>query len=165
MWKGLEEQEGEIKNKKSSLNFTFGQNSCLILDFAKPNSNKAALVQVFLRFEVVIFNNNFVFYMMNSFCSMTWVAGWILPREIIKRINVFYPVCLKKYLKNVDKHLWQCRFCESIAITHHSFLKMNQTPCWKFEEGWKGWKDKKIKENMKEFLFKIKANELCKLPK
>ena len=34
---------------------------------------------------------------------------------------------------------------------------------------WKCWlkyeKMKKTKENMKEFLFQIKANELCKLPK
>ena len=29
--------------------------------------------QVFLRFEIVIFNNNFVFCMMSSFCSMARV--------------------------------------------------------------------------------------------
>ena len=77
---GIEEREAEIKNRKLSLNFTFGQGSCLISDFARPNSNKAVLVQVFLRFEIIIFNNNFVFSMMSSFCSMTRVAGWILAR-------------------------------------------------------------------------------------
>ena len=57
--------------RKSSFNFTFGQGSC-------TNSDKAVLVQVFLRFEIVIVNNNFVFCMMSSFCSMARVAGWIL---------------------------------------------------------------------------------------
>ena len=90
-------KNGRVKSKivrKSSLNFTFGQGSCLISDFARSNSNKAVLVQVFLRFEIAIFNNNFVFCMMSSFCSMAGVAGRILAREII---NVFYPVCLTKY--------------------------------------------------------------------
>ena len=98
---------GRVKSKiirKSSFNFTFGQSSCLISDFARPNSNKAVLVQVFLRFEIVIFNNNFVFCMMNSFGSKTQ-ADWILTREIIKCTNVLYPVCLKKYWKKLDKHL------------------------------------------------------------
>ena len=76
-----------LLNKKLSLNFTFGQGSCLISGFAKPNSNKAVLVQVFLRFEIVIFNNNFVFCMI-SFCSMARVAAW---GEIIKCTNVFHP--------------------------------------------------------------------------
>ena len=40
--------------EKSSLNFTFGQGSCLISDFARPNSNKVSLVQVFLRFEIFL---------------------------------------------------------------------------------------------------------------
>ena len=75
-------------NKKLPLKFTFGQGSCLISGFAKPNSNKAVLVQVFLRFEIVIFNNNFVFCMMISFCSMGRVAAW---GEIIKCTNVFHP--------------------------------------------------------------------------
>ena len=57
--------------RKSSFNFTFGQGSC-------TNSDKAVLVQVFLRFEIVIVNNNFVFCMMSSFCSMARVASWIL---------------------------------------------------------------------------------------
>ena len=91
--------------RKSSLNFTFGQGSCLLSDFARPNSNKAVLVQVFLRFEIVIFNSNFVFCMMSSFCSMARVAGWILAREMVKRTNVFYPVYLKRYSKKLDKHL------------------------------------------------------------
>ena len=45
---------GRVKSKivrKLSLNFTF----------ATPNSDKDALVKVFLRFEMVFFNNNFVF--------------------------------------------------------------------------------------------------------
>ena len=74
-------------------------------EFARPNSNKAVLVQVFLRSEIVVFNNNFVFCMMSCFCSMARVAGWILTREIIKRTNVFHPVCLKKHWKKLDKHL------------------------------------------------------------
>ena len=57
--------------RKSSFNFTFGQGSC-------TNSDKAVLVQVFLRFEIVIVNNNFVICMMSSFCSMARVASWIL---------------------------------------------------------------------------------------
>ena len=57
----LQEREVEIKNRKSSLNFNAGQGSCLMSEFARPNSNKAVLVQVFLRFEIVIFNDNFVF--------------------------------------------------------------------------------------------------------
>ena len=93
---------GRVKSKivrKSSFSFTFGQGSCLISDFARPNSNKAVLVQVFLRFEIVIFNNNFVFCMMSSFCSMARLAGWVLTRKLSKCTNVFYPVCLKKYWK------------------------------------------------------------------
>ena len=45
-------KNGRVKSKiarKSSLNFTSGQGSCLISDFARPNSNKAVLVQVFLK--------------------------------------------------------------------------------------------------------------------
>ena len=101
-------KNGRVKSKmarKSSLNFTSGQGSCLISDFARPNSNKAVLVQVFLRLDIVIFNNNFVFCMMTSFCSMARVPGWILAREIIKHTKVFYPACLKKYWKKLDKHL------------------------------------------------------------
>ena len=41
---GLQEREVEIKNRKSSLNFNVGQGSCLMSDFARPNSNKAVLV-------------------------------------------------------------------------------------------------------------------------
>ena len=95
-------KNGRVKSKivrKLSLNFTFRQGSCLISDFARPKSNKAVLVQVFLRFQIVIFNNTFVFSMMSSFCSMSRVAGWILAREIIKHSNVFYPACLKKILE------------------------------------------------------------------
>ena len=93
-------KNGRVK-LRSSLNLTFGQGSCLISDFARPNSNKAVLVQVFLRVEIVIFNNNFVLCTMSSFCIMGRVAGWILAREIIKRKNVFYPVCLKIYWINI----------------------------------------------------------------
>ena len=45
---------------KSSFNFTFSQRSRA--KFAGPDSNKAVLVQVFLRFKIVIFNNNFFVY-------------------------------------------------------------------------------------------------------
>ena len=138
------------------MNFTFCQGSCLISDFARPNSNKAVLVQVFWRFEIVIFNNNFVFCMMSSLCSMTRVAAWILTWEIFKHTNVLYPVCLKKYWKKIDKHLWRGLFCEYCTITHRSLLKMNHTlleisgRCWLNYE-----KIKKTKKNMKEFLFKM----------
>ena len=93
-------KNGRVKSKiakKSSLNFTFGQGSCVISEVARPNSNKAILVLVFLRFEIAVFNINFVFRMMNSFSSMTRVADWILTGEIVKHANVLYPVCLKKY--------------------------------------------------------------------
>ena len=122
-------KNGRVKSeifRKSSLNFTFGQGSCLISGFAKPNTNKAVLAQVFLRFEI-IFNNNFVFCVMSSFCSMAQVAGLILTRQIIKSTNVFYPVCLKKYWKKIDKHLWWGLFRESYTITHHDLLKINHT--------------------------------------
>ena len=90
---------------------------------------------------------------------MARVAGGIFAREIIKHTIVFYSLCLKKYWKRLDKYLWRGLFCESFAITHHSLIKMNQTPCQKFEEGvdWI-WKDEKTKANMKELLFQIKAN-------
>ena len=101
-------KNGRVKPKivrKSSLNFTSDQGNFLISDFARANSNKALIVQVFLRFESVIFNNNFAFCMMSSFCSMARVAGWIIAREIVKRTNLFFPLCLKKYWKKLDKHL------------------------------------------------------------
>ena len=97
-------RNGRVKSKlvrKSSLNLTFGQGNCLISDLARSNSNKAVLVQVFLKFQIVIFNNNFVFCMMSSFFSMTVGAGWILATEIIKHTNVFYPVCLKRCWTNI----------------------------------------------------------------
>ena len=89
-------KNGRMKSKivrKSSLKFAFGQGSCLISGVASPNSNKAVLVQVVLRFE--IFNKNFVFCMMSSFCSMTRVADWILARGTIKLTNVFKKVLEK----------------------------------------------------------------------
>ena len=132
LWKRLEERVGEMKNRKSSFNFTFGQSSCLTSNFARPNSNKAVLVQIFLRFAIVIFKNNFVFCIMKSICiiaAVSWQAGWILAREIIKWTNVFHPVCLRKYWKELDKHLCQGLFRESRAITHHSLLKTNQAHC------------------------------------
>ena len=123
---------GKLKTKivpKSSLNFNFGQGSCLKSDFARPNSNKAVLVQVFLRLEIAIFNNNFVFCLMVWFCSMAQVAGWIFTREIIKGTNMFYPECFKRFWKKLDKHLWWGLFCESWMIIHYSLLKMNQSTC------------------------------------
>ena len=133
-------KNGRVKSKvfrKSSLKFTFGQGiCCLISDFANTNSDKVVLVQIFLRFEIVILNKNFAFCVagfqervISSFCSIAWVAGWILPREIIKRTGVFYPVCLKKYWKKLDKHPRWGLFCESCAITHHSLFKVHQTLC------------------------------------
>ena len=50
--------------------------------------------KIFLRFGIAILNNNFVFRMMSSFCSMARVAGCILAREMIKCANVFYSACL-----------------------------------------------------------------------
>ena len=88
-------KNGRVKSKivrKSSLDFTFGQGSCLVSGCASPNSNKTVLVQVSLRFEIVNFNNNFVF-----------CASCILAREIINRTNVFYPVCLKNYWEKLEK--------------------------------------------------------------
>ena len=78
-------KNGRVKSKtfrKLPLNFTFSQGSCNILEFTRPNSNKAVLLQISLGFEIVIFNNNFVFCVagflepvMNSFCSMPWVGS------------------------------------------------------------------------------------------
>ena len=100
---------GRVKLKmfrKSSLNFTFDQGSCLTSDLARQNSNKAVLLQISLRFDIGIFNNNFVFCVavflepvMSSFCSMPGLAAWFLVREMIKLIGVFYPVFCKKVLK------------------------------------------------------------------
>ena len=155
------------------MNFTFGQGSCLISDFARPNSHKSVLLQISLRFDIGISNNNVAFCVaeflepgMSSYRSISWSVGWFLLREIIKCICVLYPVCLKKYWKKLDKHLWLVLFSESCVITHHTLLKwikhfarnrgklLNEL-----------WKDKKIIENMKENLFQIIANELDKLPK
>ena len=50
-------KNGSVKSKivrRSYLNFTFGQGSCLISDFARSNLNKAVLIQVFLRLEIPI---------------------------------------------------------------------------------------------------------------
>ena len=88
-------KNGRVKSKivrKSSLNLTLGQGTCLISEFTRSNSKNAVLVQDFMRFEIVIFNNNFVFCMISTFCSMAGVADWFLAREILKRINMFYPV-------------------------------------------------------------------------
>ena len=96
---------------------------------------KPLLLQVSLRSGIIVFNNNLVFCQAGflkpfviSFCSMPWVAGWFPLRKIIKRTSVFHPVCLKKYNKKLDKHLWLL-FRESCMITHHSQLKVNQTLC------------------------------------
>ena len=102
--KRLKEREGEIKNRKPFLNFTFDEDSCLLSNFTRSNSNKSILVQVFWRCDIVIFNNNLLFCMLSSFCSIARVAGCILAREIIKWINVFYLRCLKMYCKKLDKH-------------------------------------------------------------
>ena len=117
--------------RKLSLNFTFGQSSCLISDFARANSSKDVLVQIFLRLDTVIFNNNFVFCMMSSFCSMAQIAGWILVREIIKRTNV--------RLKKLDKHLWRGLFVKVVRLhtttnESGSFLEL-WGRCWlKYEK-------------------------------
>ena len=97
---------GRVKSqifRKSSLNFTFGQGNSLTSDFARPSSNKAVLLQISLRFDIAIFNNNFTFCvveflepLMSSFCSMPSLAGWFLLREKIKGTSVFYPVCLRQ---------------------------------------------------------------------
>ena len=110
--------------KKLSLNFIFGQGSCLISDFARSKSSKVVLLQILLRFNIGIFNNNFAFCVAeflepvrSSFCSMLWLSGWFLLRKIINRMSVFYPVCLKKYWKKLDKHLWRGLICKSCAVT------------------------------------------------
>ena len=57
--------------RKSSLNFTFGQGSCLISEFAKN------LLRFSPRFDIGTFNNNFAFRIaeflgpvISSFCSI-----------------------------------------------------------------------------------------------
>ena len=63
--------------RKSSLNFSFGQDSYLMPDFAWTNSIKSVWLQTSLRSEIVIFNNYFAFCqtdflksLMVSFCGM-----------------------------------------------------------------------------------------------
>ena len=80
-------KNGRVKLKivrKSSLNLTLGQGTCLISEFTRSNSKNAVLVQDFMRFEIVI--------MISTFCSMAGIADWFFAREILKRINMFYPV-------------------------------------------------------------------------
>ena len=123
-------RNGRVKSKVRSCLWTSlwsEQLSYIRLYWVKLKQNRIG--QVFLRFEIVIFNNNFVFCVMSSFSSMARVAGWILAREIIKSTNIFYPVCLKKYWKKLDKHLLRGLFCENCAIAQHNLLKMNQTTC------------------------------------
>ena len=59
-------KHGMVKLKifrKSSLKLSFGQGNYLISDFTWTNSIKAVLLQISLRFEIVIFNNNFAFFL------------------------------------------------------------------------------------------------------
>ena len=130
---------GKVKSKifrKSSSNFFFGKSSYPKSDIARSSSKKAVLFQISLRLNMGIFSNNFAFcvagflgLVTSSFCSMPWLAGWFLLRKIIEQISVFYPVCLKKYLKKLDKHLWRDLFSVSCTITHQSLLAVNQTLC------------------------------------
>ena len=70
-------KNGRLKSKifrKSYLNFTFGQGSCLISDFSRLKPSKAALLQISLRFDIY---KNFAFFVagllesvMSSCCSM-----------------------------------------------------------------------------------------------
>ena len=72
-------KHGMVKSiifRKSSLNFSLGQGSYLISDFAYPNSVNALLIQVTQRSGIITFNNNFAFCQagflksfMISFCS------------------------------------------------------------------------------------------------
>ena len=57
-------KHGMVKSeifRKLSLNLSFGQGTYLISDTAWPNSAKAILLEESVRFEIVIFNNNFAF--------------------------------------------------------------------------------------------------------
>ena len=47
--KSVEERKGEMKYFfwKSSLKFTFGRDDCRKSDFAKPNSSKVVLLEIF----------------------------------------------------------------------------------------------------------------------
>ena len=74
--------------KHGMVNSKIGQSSYLISDFALPNSMKAVLLQISLKFGMVIFNSNFSFCLadflkplMISFCSMAWVPGWLPPKR------------------------------------------------------------------------------------
>ena len=128
----------EVKSKifrKSSSNFPFGQGCCLISDFARLNSNKVVLLQISLRFEKVIFNNKYTFCVigflepvMSSSRRIPWEAGWFLQGETLS-----VQACSSRILKKV---LEKARiFCEIFAITHHSFLKLNEALCYNFKEG------------------------------
>ena len=70
------------KFKKLSLKFSFGQGSSLILHFAWPNSIKAVLLQIPIRFEIFIFN---IVY------RNTWLGNWkLLIIDLIVNINLDY---------------------------------------------------------------------------
>ena len=80
---------------------------------------------------------------------------------------MLYPVCLKKYTKKLDRHLWRRLFCGSCTITHHSSLKWNHTlleiwgKCRRKYEKIK----KKLRKIWRNSCFKLKQNDLYKLPK
>ena len=59
--------------RKLSLNFSFGQDSYLISDFAWPNSIKTILLQISLRFEIVFFKSKFAFIW-----KVSWSRWWFL---------------------------------------------------------------------------------------
>ena len=121
------------------MNFSFCQGCYFVSDFAWPNLIKAVLLKLSLRFEIVIFNGNFTFCLADFVVCFKWLPDSPhLPtflREMTKRTNVFYRVCLKKYLKKLGNYLRWGLFCESCVITYQRLLKVNQTLCEKFEEG------------------------------
>ena len=97
---------------------------------------------------------------------MTQIAGWILSGEIIKSTNVFYPVCLKKYWKKLDNICDGVYFLKVARLHTTAYLKWIRHFARNLRKVLiEVWKDKKTKENMREFLFQIIANELHKLPK
>ena len=130
--------------------------NCRVKSKIRANSNKFVLVQVLLKFDIVILNNNFVFCMMSSF--LFFRKG---NNEVHKRV---VPHMFKKVLKKLDKHLRRSLFYESWAIIHHSLLKMNNT----LLETWGKWwlkyeKIKTLRKIWRNSCFKLKQINYIKL--
>ena len=84
-------KNGRVKLKifrKSSLNFTFGQGSCLISDFARPISNKVVLLQISLSLGDLGQKTHPCFY--GIFLMILWkkclVQSFVVPWPVLTKL-------------------------------------------------------------------------------